>query len=327
MICKKCNFNNEKQAKFCRNCGGKLIEQNLSKKKYLLVFGGILVVVMAVVTIFMFSKKINIEETRQSKTEEEIAEKKLTFTANGVNFEMILVEGGTFILDDEYEYYRVCNNNNNEKPTHNVTLTDYYIGKFEVTQKLWKAVMETNIQQQCEKAKKNRLFGEGDDYPMYYIKYGECDEFCGKLNKLLSYQLPDGYKFRLPTEAQWEYAARGGKKSMGYTYSGSNDINDVAWSHENGILRACEVGLKDKNELGIYDMSGNILEWCYDYYDENYYNIGSDTNPKGPRNGSYRVWRGGSWNNGEQYCRISARSGFSPDTRMGFLGFRLSITP
>jgi len=160
---------------------------------------------------------------------------------------------------------------------------------------------------------------------MYYISYNECEEFCAKLNKLLSNQLPEGFKFCLPTEAQWEYAARGGKKSKGYKFSGSDYIGEVAWYDGNSGSKTHEVGMKDKNELGIYDMSGNVYEWCQDWYGS--YSSSSQTNPKGPSSGSARVLRGGSWYRNAQNCRVADRNYISPGARDYGIGFRLSLVP
>jgi len=156
--------------------------------------------------------------------------------------EMVLVKGGEFRMGNPGSMTSRQRDRtampNNEWPSHRVTLRDYYIGKYEVTQKLWQAVMGTNIRQQRDLANKSwSLYGEGDDYPMYYINYNECEEFCAKLNKLLANQLPEGYKFRLPTEAQWEYAAKGGSNSLGYTYSGSNNLGEVAWYRDNRPMK------------------------------------------------------------------------------------------
>ena len=252
--------------------------------------------------------------------------KNLSFTVNGVSFEMLFVEGITFIMGCTSEQGNDCYHN--EKPTHSVTLTDYYMGKYQVTQKLWQAVMGTGIRGQRDLGHTSwPLYGEGDDYPMYYINYNECEEFCAKLNKLLSDKLPEGYKFRLPTEAQWEYAARGGKKSKGYKYSGSDYIGEVAWYNSNSGGRTHEVGMKDKNELGIYDMSGNVWEWCQDWYDASYYSNSSSTNPKGPSSGSDRVLRGGSWRGIAQGCSVSFRSNAGPNRRFHNSGVRLVLVP
>ena len=247
--------------------------------------------------------------------------KNFTFTVNDVRFEMVFVEGGTFAMGCTPEQSDCFNS---EKPAHNVTLSDFYMGKYPVTQKFWSAVMGNGIQQQRSLAERNALCGEGDDYPMYFVNYEECVEFCNKLNKLLSNQLPEGYKFGLPTEAQWEYAARGGKKSNSYKYSGGNSINNFAWNSDNSGKTTHPVGKKMPNELTIYDMSGNVWEWCSDWYDVNYYAVSPSIDPKGPDSGTLRVIRGGAWNEAAARCRVSNR-GSSSNYRLNRIGFRVCL--
>ncbi len=167
---------------------------------------------------------------------------------------------------------------NDEKPVHSVTLSDYMIGETEVTQALWRAVMGSNPS-----------YYKGDYLPVERVSWEDCQEFISKLNSLTR------QRFRLPTEAEWEYAARGGSKSRGYKYSGSDNLGDVAWYYENSGDKTHSVKTKDSNELGLYDMSGNVWEWCEDFYDENAYSSHSSTNPKGPSSGSWRVYRGGCY--------------------------------
>ncbi|MDO5341751.1 MAG: formylglycine-generating enzyme family protein [Bacteroidia bacterium] len=226
-----------------------------------------------------------------------------TFTVNGVSFEMIAVEGGTFTMGATSE--QGSDAYDDEKPTHSVTLSDYYIGKFEVTQELWEAVMGSNPS-----------FFNGSNLPVEQVSWNDCQEFITKLNGLT------GKNFRLPTEAEWEYAARGGNRSGGYKYSGSNNINDVAW-YDNNSGSTHAVGTKSPNELGIYDMSGNVYEWCQDWYGS--YSSGSQTNPQGPSSGSYRVLRGGCWHHNALICRVSSRSLITPDHGDSRLGLRLAL--
>ena len=229
-------------------------------------------------------------------------------TVSGLSFEMVYVKGGTFRMgateeqgSDAYE----C-----EKPVHSVTLSDYYIGKYEVTQGLWEAVMGTTLEEQRDKKDKDGvLYGQGSDYPMYYVNWEEAQAFVKKLSDLT------GRNYVLPTEAQWEYAARGGAKSKGYKYSGSNKLDDVAWYWENSERKyaGSPVGTKRPNELGIYDMSGNVWEWCSDWYGS--YSETSQTDPAGLVSGSGRVRRGGSWHSFARYCRVSSRGDFRPGCR------------
>ena len=227
-----------------------------------------------------------------------------TFTVNGVTFEMVAVEGGTFTMGGTSE--QGSDAYDSEFPTHSVTLSDYYIGKFEVTQELWKAVMGSNPS-----------YFNGSNLPVEQVSWNECQEFITKLNGLT------GKNFRLPTEAEWEYAARGGNRSGGYKYSGSNNINDVAWYDNNSGSKTHAVGTKSPNELGIYDMSGNVYEWCQDWYGS--YSSGSQTNPQGPSSGSDRVFRGGCWDFSARLCRVSTRDSRTPDSRRSSLGLRLAL--
>ena len=228
-----------------------------------------------------------------------------TFAINGVSFTMIAVEGGTFQMGATSE--QGSDAESNEYPVHDVTLSSYYIGETEVTQELWEAVMGSNPS----------YFSGYPQRPVEQISWNNCQEFITKLNNLT------GKNFRLPTEAEWEYAARGGNKSQGYKYSGSNTIDNVAWYTSNSSSQTHDVKTKQANELGIYDMSGNVLEWCQDWYGS--YSSGSQTNPTGPTSGSGRVLRGGGWSIFASYCRVSNRNYGSPDGRNDFIGFRLIL--
>ena len=221
------------------------------------------------------------------------------YTVNGVSFKMIAVKGGTFQMgsDDGYEW---------EKPVHQVTLSDYYIGETEVTQELWTAVMGSNPS----------YYTGNMQRPVEMVSWIDCQTFISKLNQLT------GETFRLPTEAQWEYAARGGNKSKGYTYSGSNVLDDVAWYDDNSDGMTHPVKTKAPNELGIYDMSGNVWEWCSDWYGD--YSSAAQTDPTGPATGSSHVSRGGSWNFDATSCRVAYRIGDTPTFSYIFLGLRLA---
>ena len=224
---------------------------------------------------------------------------------DGISIDMVRVEAGTFIMGATPEMKEPFDW---EKPTHQVTLTnDYYIGKYEVTQALWQAVMGNNPSE-----------FKGDNLPVEKVSWDDCQEFISKLSNMT------GKKFRLPTEAEWEYAARGGKKSRGYQYSGSNNLSDVAWYKDNSDSKTHAVGSKQANELGIYDMSGNVREWCQDWYG-NYSSI-SQTNPTGVTSGSYRVSRGGGWGGYVWFCHSSYRGYDTPDGRNDFLGLRLVLS-
>jgi len=218
------------------------------------------------------------------------------FTVNGVSFKMIRVEGGTFTMGGTSE--QGSDALNNEKPTHRVTLSTYYIGETEVTQELWKAVISSNPS-----------YFKGDQRPVEEVSWDACLVFIRMLNSLT------GTKFRLPTEAEWEFAARGGNKSRGYKYAGSNAISNVAWYWENSNSQTHEVATKSPNELGLYDMSGNVWEWCQDWYGT--YSSNSQTNPTGPASGYAPVNRGGCWSSSTNNCRVSNRSGESDPYSIG----------
>ena len=224
---------------------------------------------------------------------------------DGISIDMVRVEAGTFTMGATPE---IKNPEDDEKPTHRVTLTnDYYIGKYEVTQALWKAVMGSNPS-----------WFKGDNLPVEKVSWDDCQEFISKLNRIT------GKTFRLPTEAEWEYAARGGNKSRGYQYSGSNNLLDVAWFMDNSGSQTHAGGTKQANELGIYDMSGNVWEWCQDWFGEN--NSSSQVNPTGANSGSDRVIRGGSWGFDAVSCRSSIRSWCKSGGRGYNLGLRLVLS-
>ena len=227
------------------------------------------------------------------------------YVVNGVEFSMVKVEGGTFQMgspDDDSDAF------SDERPQHQVTLSDYYIGETEVTQKLWRVVMGSNP---------SHFVAGYPQRPVELVSRNDCLEFIEKLNALT------GKKFRLPTEAEWEFAARGGNKSKGYKYSGSDDIDDVAWYRNNSRDETHDVATKAPNELGLYDMSGNVWEWCQDWYGS--YSSEAQTNPTGPSSGSYRVIRGGSWYYNARICRVSDRGNGTSSYRNYDLGLRLAL--
>lgn len=226
-----------------------------------------------------------------------------TLTVNGIKYNMVWVDGGTFRMGATSEQGSEISD---EKPVHSVTLSGYYIGKTEVTQALWQAVMGSNPS-----------YFEGDDLPVEQVSWDDCQEFIRKLNSLT------GQNFRLPTEAEWEFACRGGNNSRGYKYSGSNYIDNVAWYDGNSGKKTHPVATKSPNELGIYDMSGNVFEWCSDWKGD--YSSGAQTNPKGPYDGSYRVHRGGGWHYDARSCRSSIRLNYYPTNRSFNLGLRLAL--
>ena len=212
---------------------------------------------------------------------------------------MVYVSGGTFIMGGD--------ESSDQTPTHSVTLSSYYICKYEVTQALWRAVMGSNPSK-----------FKGDNLPVEQVSWNDCQTFINRLN---SYT---GRNFRLPTEAEWEFAARGGNYSRHYKYSGSNYIGDVAWYTDNSGNRTHPVGTKQANELGLYDMSGNVWEWCSDLYGS--YSSYSQSNPTGATSGFGRVERGGNWCGLARYCCSSHRSYYAPGNSFDDLGLRLVLS-
>lgn len=226
----------------------------------------------------------------------------LTVTVDGVTFKMIRVEGGSFQMGSNDGYDR-------EKPIHQVTLGSFSIGETEVTQELWEAVMGSNPSE-----------FKGSKRPVESVGWNDCQTFISKLNERT------GKTFRLPTEAEWEFAARGGNSSNGYIYSGSNMVDEVAWYYSNSSNTTHNVGTKASNELGIYDMSGNVYEWCQDWESSNYYSSSPENNPTGPSSGSFRVCRGGSWYGEDAIvCRAAYRCSGPPTERNSSIGFRIAL--
>lgn len=250
------------------------------------------------------------EEPKEDKFETQI------ITVNGVSFKMIKVEGGTFTMgarDDDSEA------KDSEKPAHRVTVSTFAIGETEVTQELWLAVMGGENPSYFNGVKDGIDYGTNLKRPVEMVNWNTFQEFIARLNELT------GMKFRLPTEAEWEFAAHGGNRSNGYLFSGGNDPIDVAWFHNNSEKKSRPVGQKAANELGIYDMTGNVREFCSDWFDNNYYSISPQVNPKGPETGNVRVLRGGSWAERAPYCRLSEREGWDAKIRSNIIGYRLAL--
>ena len=246
-----------------------------------------------------FTEKVAKLTKRLTREASESHSKDETFLVNGVSVTMRFVEGGSFMMGSNNDY---------EKPVHNVTLNSFYIGESEVTQALWEAVMGSNPSKRKD-----------DIRPVEQVSWNDCQDFIAKLNRMT------GKKFRLPTEAEWEYAARGGKKSKGYEYAGSNIIDSVAHCNSWGGLWYVETLLP--NELGLYDMSGNVGEWCQDWYGDYDYNTNNQNNPQGPASGIGRVVRGGNTRSKAVECRVSCRSWNYPDNRNEYTGLRIVLVP
>jgi formylglycine-generating enzyme required for sulfatase activity len=229
----------------------------------------------------------------------QITEKKFDFEPD-----MVFVKGGTFQMGSK-EVGEI-----DEKPVHTVTVSDFSIGKYEVTQKQWFDVMGTNP---------SSFKNCGDDCPVEHVDWDDVQGYLRKLNE------KTGKNYRLPTEAEWEYAARGGNKSKGYTYSGDNLIGNVAWYGDNSGRQTQKIGKRKANELGIFDMSGNVEEWCNDYYNPGFYKISPTNNPQGPISEGYRVVRGACFLSSPTACRLADRNKCSPYSQSSIFGFRLAL--
>ncbi|WP_339133307.1 MAG: formylglycine-generating enzyme family protein [Candidatus Electrothrix sp. GW3-4] len=225
---------------------------------------------------------------------------------SGPVIELRYVQGGKFMMGDDKSEY------GDEKPAHPVRLSDFYLGKFPVTQEVWQAVMNNNPSS-----------FKGEHRPVETVSWEDAQEFLARLNQ------QTGRVFRLPTEAEWEYAAQGGRHSEGYIYAGSDRLKQVGWYEKNSGDETHEVGLLYDNELGLYDMSGNVWEWCQDWFSKEYYvachQQGTVDNPQGPDTGSYRVLRGGGWIYYPVGCRSIYRSSNPPVYRHHHIGFRLAL--
>ncbi len=267
-----------------------------------------------------------------------------TLPDGSTSFKMVLVEGGTFMMGSE-------NGRNNEKSVHEVTLKSFYMGQTQVTQALWKAVMGKDPE---------KLAFPHPQRPVERVSWYDCVAFCNELSKQQGFRpayaidrdrkdsgnknssddqkwtvtiIDDADGYRLPTEAEWEYAARGGPcwRKHQYEFAGSPNKNEVAWGTQtsHGITQPC--GLHPPNPLGLFDMSGNVFEWCWDWFDELYYKDlakeETTERPIGPESGEYRVVRGGSWDYDSDFLRVASRNGSYPSLRSNSLGLRLCRYP
>ena len=258
-----------------------------------------------------FNLRIDLENMKLTVTGEFAPQGITEYTVRGVNFKMVDVEGGTFTMGNPN--YQSTSETANEGPAHQVTLSSFSIGQTEVTQELWRAVMGSNPS-----------YNSGTNLPVEQVSWNQCQAFVAKLNEMLPI---DGYEWRLPTEAQWEYAARGGSKSQGYQYSGSNTIGDVAWYQNNSSSKTHQVATKAPNELYIYDMSGNVEEWCQDHYAN--YSSSPQIDPcvsTGTANFLVNL-RGGFYSAAASLCRNTRRDCWDPDQSSMEIGLRLALVP
>lgn len=304
---KNCNADNPQGSKFCNQCGTKL---ETSKKCPYPDCGTDNLPAMA-----KFCPDCGRPLEKKAPQKESVVEvkRKVSFK---VPSDMIFVEGGTFKMGSETDH-------SDEKPVHYVTLSDFYIGKYAVSQKLWMDVMYY----------KNPSHFRGNDLPVENVSWFDCIFFCNALSRRDGFEelylingdlvtlLSRKRGYRLPTEAEWEFSARGGNKSKGFTYSGSNNMDQIGWYDNNSGGKTHLVGQKGANELGLFDLSGNVREWCWDCFST--YPSSSQTNPLGSASGLNRVLRGGSWRNSVDSCRLSYRCYGNPSNSNDGLGFRL----
>ena len=248
------------------------------------------------------SATITVTTTEGNKTANCIVT--VTKLAHPAEPEMVFIEGGTFMMGCTGEQEDECTED--ERPAHLVRLNNFNISKNLITQKQWTTIMGNNPS-----------LHKGDDLPVERVSWNDIMGFITQLNAVT------GKNYRLATEAEWEYAARGGKKSNGYKYSGSNDINLVAWHSGNSNNQTQAVGTKAPNELGIYDMSGNVGEWCSDWIDESYYDYSPEDNPQGPETGTSRIIRSGGAIHDAVLMRVSQRGCAAPTFSYQYIGFRL----
>lgn len=293
-------------------------EKRRRRKKKILRYTKILAIIGLLLGTFAVARNKILLKKYEQEQEEQRNSRKLTqevetFMVKGVRFTMIKVKGGRFLMGATEE--QGSNIDKGEKPVHKVTLSDYYIGQTEVTQELWNAVMEKNPS--WFNKKHLPWFEREKHHPVERVSWEDCQDFIRELNILT------GQNFRLPTEAEWEFAARGGNKSNSCKYSGSNAVDKVAWYGNNSDSTTHPVATKQANELGLYDMSGNVWEWCSDWYD--YYTDFTQINPKGAKNGTYRVLRGGAWSSTIESIRVSSRNCIKPSYSSYDLGLRLAL--
>ncbi|TAE51930.1 MAG: formylglycine-generating enzyme family protein [Bacteroidetes bacterium] len=232
-----------------------------------------------------------------------------TLSLSTLDQHMVRIEGGSFDMgSDEYK---------DEKPIHQVTLSSFALCRYPVTQGFWREVMGANPQE---------LYFIGADRPVGRVSWEDCQVFINRLNGLAGTSgasvSEETTTYRLPTEAEWEYAARGGKYSQGFEHSGSADLDEVGWYNGDSYGETQPTGLKLPNALGLYDLNGNVWEWCFDRY--NYYSCGPQTNPRGSADGGHRAGRGGCWLYNAALARVSTRYLWFPNRRDFRIGFRLA---
>ena len=343
VICYECGQSIPNNAKSCPNCGAPMVQKRAAKetsqafpptpqpqpkevtqqpmpkqeakifltsnsaqkKKGSALHWVLLAVVAIVATVVILMLLPGKEDNTEPAAKENVIENKteITIKANGVAIPMKLIAGGTFTMGGSLEG---IDYKNNELPAHSMKVESFYMSEYEVTQQLWTAIMGTNPSEFI-----------GEQNPVENVNWYDCVEFTKKLCSLT------GKTFRLPTEAEWEYAAKGGANQENYEFAGSNHIGDVAWAASNSGKTTHPVGQKSCNRCGLYDMSGNVYEWCSSWYAP--YTVETMNNPLGPDSGEDKVFRGGSWKYSDTYCRVTYRPHTNPNGKYNNLGLRLVL--
>lgn len=325
MDCDKCNEKLRNTAKFCDSCGTKLEKKQMNLKAIIAVvvcLSAFIIVIIAVIHVAKSTETANQSQEKiylmavPDKVLLKSSFKPQNRTIADLNMKLAYVAPGTFRMGSR-------NGEVDEKPVHKVTISKgFWIGKYELTQ------------QECQLITgANPSYHKGSNKPVECVSWNDAIRFCKKLTERerQAKRLPTGYEYRLPTEAEWEYAARGGNRSKSYKYSGDNNIDSVAWYGSNSGKQPHEVGTKSANELGIHDMSGNVWEWCLDRCNKSGVVAGliTDTYKNGTIdpfcNSSYHVFRGGGWFRNDRLCRVTNRAGNSSNRKLYYLGFRIVL--
>ncbi len=309
-ICSNCGYTASDESRFCSKCGKEFLDTIVcsgcgrplrATDRFCAYCGRPTGVPLDNSATF----KASSPDMSQPASNNNLVGAPVDFNVRGVAFRMIPVTGGTFMMGGTL--MDMAHSSDDEYPAHQVTLDSFMIGETEVTQELWTAVMGKNPSH----------YRNVDNLPVDHVSWYDCQEFLEKLNEMT------GQAFRLPTEAEWEFAARGGNLSRGYKFSGSDIIDEVAWYEYNGDEQTHPVATMKPNELGLYDMTGNVWEWCQDRYGE--YSEQPQLNPKGAEHGSERVMRGGGMGEYENDCRNSMRSSDSKYSDDNLVGLRLAL--
>jgi len=323
MACNRCDGDHRETAKFCDNCGDELCENKINWKTIIvIIFCLVAFIIVMTIVVRKANPKLYKSNDKFALTE---ASSQTLLMSLAKHDEQIIVDLGMKLIYVAAGTFQMGSNDGeiDERPVHEVKISKgFWIGKHEVTQQEYQSIMGSNPSYYLAKNK-----------PVECVSWDEAMKFCKKLTdrEQRAKRLPSAYEYRLPTEAEWEYAAQGGNKSKAYKYSGSNNIDEVAWYGLNSDKQTHEVGKKSANELGIHDMSGNVWEWSLDSCNKSgvVAGLSTDTYQDGTidplSTDSYRVFRGGGWYRDDRLCRVTNRAGNAPDRKLYYLGFRIVL--